>query len=378
MSSTENYIDGIEDYYAGTDRILYVTPALGRFQKDRWDIQDNESIYYDKVLRRGYAEEKMVAIYAIANSGWFDAKYRRESRANAVDQMFDGLANVKFTMLSDVIDEEALFTFSPYCSDGKEITKVDVPINLLTNWGINPPNISENVAYEPKKNICSQIAGDKYTPVHAGWTYFDKMWPMYWTMGNVANTSADTSVLQRFVAYRINVYDIDNYPEPDVNEVQFLNKDGNAYYRAVLAKSVLDVQDQNALVTWKDCKKAGGTDDDCMAQITYTPDGAAAAKEQGINVNAGDPRFPKPAAGDTETPEPKEQFRQYLADKYARLSPSFRLVQSAGTLKNYEDDAIAQGGENWSRLVIMETTIDQLNSYAADNLGFAVEYASRY
>jgi hypothetical protein len=115
-----------------------------------------------------------------------------------------------------------------------------------------------------------------------------------------------------------------------------------------------------------------------MAQITYTADGAAAAKEQGIDVNAGDPRFPKPAAGDTETPEPKEQFRQYLADKYARLSPSFRLVQSAGTLKNYEDDAIAQGGENWSRLVIMETTIDQLNSYAADNLGFAVEYASRY
>ena len=362
--STENYIEGYSEYM-NVDTIN-VDPVLGRFQKDRWDIQDNENIYYDKVLRRGYAEEKMVAIYAIANAGWFDAKYRRESRANAVDQMFEGLENVKFTMLSDVVDEEALFTFSPYCYSAKEnnIVKVDVPVNILTNWAITPPAAEDNVkVYTPKKNLCSQIKGD-YVPVHAGWTYFDKMWPMYWTMGNVANTSADTSVLQRFVAYRINAYDISNYPEPDVNETQFLNKDGNAYYRAVLAKSTLDVQDQNALVTWKDCKADGDDDATCLAKVKFTKDGAVAAGDPDLE---GTQRF-----------DSKEAFSKYLADKYARLSPSFRLVQSAGQLKGYEDDSMAEGAEGFSRLVIMETTIDQLNSFAADNLGFAVEYASRY
>ena len=431
FQSTENYIEGYADYMS-VDTVN-VTPVLGRFQKDRWDIQDNENIYYDKVLRRGYAEEKMVAIYAIANAGWFDAKYRRESRANAVDQMFEGLENVKFTMLSDVVDEEALFTFSPYCYSAteKKIVRVDMPINMLSNWAVNPPSADDEIAYTPKKNLCSQIKGN-YTPVHAGWTYFDKMWPMYWTMGNVANTSADTSVLQRFVAYRINAYDIDNYPEPDVNETQFLNKDGNAYYRAVLAKSTLDMQDQLGLVKWKDCKRAGGTDEDCMKLVTFTSEGAEAAnaalgvkwkidricvlsedettesdkcvdekeedaeeknKENGVEwknkdpecvlvkdeethsdlcLSEGDIRF---VAGDVT---PKEQFRKYLSDKYARLSPSFRLVQSAGKLKAGEDNDLANGVEGWSRLVIMETTIDQLNSFAADNLGFAVEYASRY
>ena len=441
-TSTENYVDGVEDMVQNPS--IKIDPVFGRFQKDRYDIQDNENIYYDKVLRRGYAEEKMVAIYAIANAGWFDAKYRRESRANAVDQVFEGLENVKFSMLSDVIDEEALFSFTPYCysEKTKKVVKVDIPINLLTNWAINPPFpdcvrdangeyilvqeegmprpdcIDENIAYSPKKNICSQV-GDDYVPIHAGWTYFDKMWPMYWTMGNVANTSADTSVLQRFVAYRINAYDIANYPEPDVNEAQFLNKDGNAYYRAVLAKSVLDVQDQFGLTKWKDCKRAGGTDEDCMKEVTYTKDGANTAnstlgvkfvdskgEDTTLCVPNNDNRpadpaecrcvvIPANAADELEDSDkciqegkerfaaggdvtPRAKFTQYLADKYSRLSPSFRLVQSAAQLKASEEADIAEGAEGWSRLVIMETTIDQLNSFAADNLGFAVEYASRY
>ena len=390
MQSTDNYIEGYADYIKTQDNAKYIdiTPVYGRFQKDRWDIQDTPEIYYDKVLRRGYAEEKMVAIYAIANAGWFDAKYRRESRANSVDQQFEGLENVKFTMLSDVVDEEALFTFSPYCyyqtlnEDTMETTnhivKADLPINLLTNWAINPPSAKGNLAYTPKKNLCSQV-NPEYAPVHAGWTYFDKMWPMYWTMGNVANTSADTSVLQRFVSYRINAYDIDNYPEPDVNEVQFLNKDGNAYYRAVLAKSTLDVQDQNAIYGvaqydskgnetvpdgWKSCKAKGNDDDTCLAKIVFSADGAAAAGDPSLK---GQQRFAT-----------KDELREYLADKYSRLSPSFRLVKSAAALKGDEEKNLAEGAEGFSRLVIMETTIDQLNSFAADNLGFAVEYASRY
>ncbi len=386
MQSTDNYIDGYADYIKAQPNSKYIDidPVYGRFQKDRWDIQDNEDIYYDKVLRRGYAEEKMVAIYAISNSGWFDGKYRRESRANSIDQMFEGLENVKFTMLSDVIDEESLFTFTPYCYYREEdpknkdtylnkVTKIDLPINILTNWAVNPPSANGNLAYTPKRNLCSQVSTE-YAPLHAGWTYFDKMWPMYWTMGNVANTSADTSVLQRFVAYRINAYDINNYPEPDVNEVQFLNKDGNAYYRAVLAKSVLDIQDQNALVKWKDCQaemkdqkdygQTGDTDSICLKEVVYTAEGAAAAGDTELT---GKQRF-----------QTKEAFRQYLADKYSRLSPSFRLVKSAAALKDFEDDKLANGADQWSRLVIMETTIDQLNSYAADNLGTAVDYNRSY
>ena len=461
--SEGNYIDGYADLMGGA---IEVTPLYGRFQKDRWDIQDNENIYYDKVLRRGYAEEKMVAIFAIGNTGWFDAKYRRESRSNSIDQQFEGLENVKFTMLSDVVDEEALFSFSPYCYSikTKAVVKVDAPINLLTNWAVNPPFpgcktdengnyimvevplangktaqdcLEEDYTYAPKKNLCSQL-GDEYIPVHAGWTYFDKMWPMYWTMGNVANISADTSVLQRFVSYRINTYDIDNYPEPDVNEVQFLNKDGNAYYRAVLAMSVLDIQDQFGLTRWKECNNPYDTADDdlCMKGVTFTKDGADAAnaelgvmwlykdkcvlikdentesdlcvdkdedgasktnKDNGVKwvskktdcvliednetiadqcFSEGDERFPKSAK--SSDPSPREQFTEYLAEKYSRLSPSFRLVRSAGKLKQSESDSIEEGAEGWSRLVIMETTIDQLNSFAADNLGTATFYVSHY
>ena len=390
MQSTDNYIEGYDDYIKERSSLwVDITPVHGRFQKDRWDIQDTPEVYYDKVLRRGYAEEKMVAIYAIANAGWFDAKYRRESRANSVDQQFEGLENVKFTMLSDVVDEEALFSFSPYCyyqtyDDKKDdvvnhVMKADLPINILTNWAINPPSANADLAYTPKRNLCSQITledGTNPYPIHAGWTYFDKMWPMYWTMGNVANTSADTSVLQRFVAYRINAYDISNYPEPDVNEVQFLNKDGNAYYRAVLSKSTLDVQDQNALYGvydpsiegsydgWKVCKAAGNDDDTCLANITFSAAGAAAAGN--------------PALKGTQRFESRAAFQQYLADKYSRLSPSFRLVRSAAALKDHEEASLAEGAEGFSRLVIMETTIDQLNSFAEDNLGFAVFYASHY
>ncbi len=409
--SMDNYIDGYADIAPG---VIQITPLLGRFQKDRYDIQDNEQIYYDKVLRRAYAEEKMVAIYAIANSGWFDAKYRRESRANTPDQMFTGLENVKFTMLSDVMDEEALFSFSPYCvnSETKAIAKVDVPVNILTNWGAFPEFaavdengnqlVQQGSIYNFKKNLCSQV-GEKWLPIHAGWTYFDKMWPMYWAMGNVANMSADTSVYERFIAYKIPAYDITNYPEPDVNEAQFLNKDGNNYYRAVLPTSALDSQDGAGLTAWKTCReekiRAGENDfTDCLAKVGYSKSGAAAAnaelglalfnegnKEDSANpekcihvetgaevevercIHTGDPRFPS-----------VEGFRKYLSDKYSRLAPSFRLVQSAGILKQSELDDMSEGKEGYTRLVIMETTLDQMNAFAVDNLGLAPYYVSRY
>ncbi|HPS31413.1 MAG TPA: zinc-dependent metalloprotease, partial [bacterium] len=365
--TTDNYIDGISDVYPASS-FVEVPMSVGRFQKDRYDIQDNSSIYYDKVMRRGFAEEKMVAIYAITNAGWWDAKYRRESRANAADQMFDGLANIKFAMLADVANEEALFSFTPYCVDTKnevngeivpKVVKVDVPVNLLTNYGAEPPfkNGTASLAYTPKKNICSQVGTPgQYVPLHAGWTYFDKMWPMYFAMGNVANTSADTSVYFRFVSYKIPVNEISLYPEPDVNEVQFLNQDGNHYYRAVLATSTLDNLDSRGLKKWQDCKKlrveAGLEFESCIEDVV--------------------------ADDNTQRFTTSEQFRVFLAAKYAKYNPAFRLVQSAGELKTSEVTAMESGDEGFSRLVIMETTLDQLNLFAYDNLGFAAYYASHY
>ena len=142
-----------------------------------------------------------------------------------------------------------------------------------------------------------------------------------------------------------------------------------------------------------------------MKEVTFTEDGAAAANnalgvmidengncvkiangpdatkdaedsDSDLCVKAGDERFPK--SDNLKDPTPREQFTEYLADKYSRLSPSYRLVRSAATLKASEEADIADGAEGWSRLVIMETTIDQLNSFAEDNLGFAVFYASHY
>ena len=96
-------------------------------------------------------------------------------------------------------------------------------------------------------------------------------------------------------------------------------------------------------------------------------DSAAGAAAAGDPSLKGKQRFESRAA-----------FQQYLADKYSRLSPSFRLVRSAAALKDHEEASLAEGAEGFSRLVIMETTIDQLNSFAEDNLGFAVFYASHY
>jgi hypothetical protein len=381
--TTENYPDGIremaEDFGMTEEDFVDVPASMGRFQKDRYDIQDNPNIYYDKVLRRGFAEEKMTAIYAITNAGWFDAKYRRESRANAADQMFEGLGNVKFAMLADVTNEEALFSFSPYCYDTltKKIVKADMPVNLLTNFGIEPPFFkarvvdgkADSAAYTPKKNICAMLNKDgRYVPFHAGWTYFDKMWPMYFAMGNVANTSADTSVYFRFVSYKIPVNEIGLYPEADVNEVQFLNQDENHYYRAILAASTLDVQDKQCLRLWQDCKKeklAASEDPEvCIQQCLFSKEGAAAVG--------------KPEIEGTQRFTTSEAFKDFLAEKYARYNPAFRLVQSAGVLKKSEDSDMTNGAEGFTRLVIMETTLDQLNLFAYDNLGFAAYYASNY
>ena len=74
-----------------------------------------------------------------------------------------------------------------------------------------------------------------------------------------------------------------------------------------------------------------------------------------------------------------DEFKDFLGDKYARYAPAFRVVRDAKILKNKElFDAASGSNEPYSRLVIMETTLDQLNSFVIDHFGSAAFYVSHY
>jgi len=402
FQSTDSYIDGISSdpapFGISKSDFIDVPSSMGRFQKDRYDIQDNPSIYYEKVIRRGFAEEKMVMLFTLSNAGWMDGKYSRESRANNIYQMFDGLENVVFNVLSDIATEESVFTFTPYCVDtelNNKVVKVKYPINLLTNYGAVPnfwPQDSPDKGYyEPGMNLCSMVDPSdpgRYVPLHAGWTYFDKMWPSYWAMGNMANVSADTSVLRRWITNVIPVHEISLYPLPDVNDVQFLNQDENNYYRASLPVSAMDNADASCFRLWRACRTdllENDVDDftPCLAEcvwpawhLTETVTAAhedwtadeVATEVARIQTDGEDVRF---AAID--------DLSKFLGDKYARYSPSYRIVRDAKILKDKElFDSTTGSVEPYSRLVIMETTLDQLNSFVEDHFGSAVFYVTHY
>lgn len=401
--STDNYIDGISSdpapFGISPSDFMRVPASMGRYHRDRYDIQDNPGIYYDKVIRRGFAEEKMVSLFTLSNSGWFDGKYRRESRANGLSNQFDGLELVIFNVLSDIATEEALMTFSPYCVDSADsdlgAVKAQYPANLLTNFGALPnfwPGESSlEGSYEPVPNICSMIDPSdpgKYVPLHAGWIYFDKMWPNYWAMGNMANISADTSVLRRWVSGVIPVYEIDLYPSPDVNEAQFLSQDENVYYRAQIPVSAMDNIDKMGFRAWRDCRDQRIKNDiedfsPCVLEVIW-PDWyltevitsnnptwnatQIAAELQRIKDEGEHVRFASEA-----------EFKKFLGDKYARYSPAYRIVRDAKILKDNEIEEASSGSrEPFSRLVIMETTLDQLNSFAQDQFGTAAFYVQYY
>ena len=403
FQSADNLIDGSrsEPSLAGlsSSDFVEVPGTMGRYHRDRYDIQDNPSIYYDKVIRRGFAEEKMVTLFTLSNSGWFDSKYRRESRANSIYQQFPGLENVVFNVLSDIATEESVFSFSPYCVDTEDddkVVKVKYPINLLTNYAALP-NFAPGEAnkkdymYDPAVNLCAMVdPGNpgRYVPLHAGWIYFDKLYPNYWAMGNMSNLSADTSVLRRWLTNVIPVHEISLYPPADVNEEQFLNQDENNYYRASIPVSAMDNADASGYRAWRACRTELLKNDiedftSCLADVKWprwhleekvaedNPEWESAeitAEVDRIQADGEDVRFTSIV-----------EFKDYLGEKYARYSPSYRIVRDAKVLKDQEVfDASSGSREPYSRLVIMETTLDQLNSYVKDQFGTAAFYVSHY
>ena len=401
--TTDNMVDGISSdptpFGMSKGDFIEVPGSMGRYHRDRYDIQDNPSIYYDKVIRRGFAEEKMVTLFTLSNSGWFDSKYRRESRANSLYGYMDGLENVVFNVLSDISTEESVFTFSPYCVDtelNNKIVKVKYPINLLTNYGAVPTfwptgGDEKDYMYDPVVNLCAMVDSSnpgRYVPLHAGWIYFDKMWPNYWAMGNMANISADTSVLRRWITNVIPVHEISLYPTPDVNEEQFLNQDENNYYRASIPVSAMDNADASAYRAWRACRTDLLENDvedftPCLAVAVWPewhlretitdahPDWTTeevTTEVERIQNDGEDVRFAS-----------INEFKEFLGDKYARYSPSYRVVRDAKILKEKElFDAASGSAEPYSRLVIMETTLDQLNTFVKDQFGQAAFYVSHY
>ncbi|HDT11486.1 MAG TPA: hypothetical protein ENN58_01970 [bacterium] len=379
FESTSKYIDGIREEAAlfgiDPDGFIDIPATMGRYHRDRYDIQDNPGIYYDKVIRRGFGLDKMVALYTLSNSGWFDGKYGRESRANSLYQLFKGLENVVFNVLSDISTEESLLTFSPYCvdiTDNNRIVRVNYPFNLLTNFGGMPQFAPEEsvdpIVYEPIHNLCAMADSSnpgRYAPIHAGWIYFDKMWPNYWAMGNMANISADTSVLRRWTSNVIPFHERPLYAPVDVNEDEFLSKDEDVYYRARIPVSAMDNADSFGYRAWRSCREEILKTDinadysTCITKVVW-PDWYTAG--------AGEQRFAN-----------VDDFRKYLADKYTRYSPAYRVVTEAKLLKEKEVfDASSGSREPYSRLSIMETTLDQLNSFAAAHFGIAAFYVQRY
>lgn len=407
--SMDNYIPGIEDeteIFGFDSNIIDVPASIGRYHRDRFDIQDNPGIYYDKVIRRGYAPEKMVTLFTLSNSGWLDGKYSRESRANGLSNMFPGLENVIFNVLSDIATEESVMSFTPYCIDtyiGGKVTRVNLPVNLLTNFGAAPEfwtGSEEDAMYDPSRNICSKVDKNdpsRYVPVHAGWIYFDKMWPNYWAMGNLANISADTSVLRRWTSNFIPRHERSLYAAVDVNEEEFLNKDENGYYRARIPASAMDNADAYAYREWGKCREAileADKNADVSGCITKAVWPVWKLKEFVLANNPSIAAIENPeeqeAAVDAEVERMQndgedlrftkvEEFKLFLTQKYARYAPSFRIVVNAKLLKEKELlDASSGSREPYSRLEIMETTLDQLNSFAADQFGTAAFYVQRY
>lgn len=408
--STDSMIDGVSSEAAifglDPDTFFHVDSTFGRYQKDRYDIQDNPSIYYEKVIRRGYAEEKMVTLFTLSNAGWFDGKYNRESRANNIYQFFPGLENVVFNVLSDIATEESVFSFSPYCIDneyvdpetgktGKKLVKVKFPINYITNFSANPEwwpaNLPYKGAYDPAINICSAVDSSnpvKYSPLHAGWTYFDKMWPNYWAMGNMANVSADTSVLKRWLTNVIPTHEISLYPPVDVHEEQFLNQDENSYYRASIPISAMDNVDAHGYRAWRSCRTALLKNDiedftPCLAEVKWPGwylEEVVGAENPGWNGNEVSAEVARiQNDGEDVRFTTIDEFSNFLGQKYARYSPSYRIVRDAKILKTKEVfDASSGAREPWSRLVIMETTLDQLNTFVMDQFGTAAFYVTHY
>ncbi len=454
-------VDKIEPYQTGywkvsnyvglsQDMLLQVPATIGRYQKDHWDIQDDPTVYYDKVTRRGYAEEKMVALYTLSNSGWFSSKYRRESMANSIgDGNALGLEHVKFRVLAEVANEDALLGLSPYCVHNGKVEKVALPIQTVLNYlggapfyggyqidlpsnmcayygmmtatGLEKEDIHapvedrQDVIWSNLKKQMDNAA--KYEPIMAGWTYYDKTWPLYWGMGNVANISADTTILWKFVTMTYTTAEKSLYPEPDVDEIEVLNSMGNRYYRAKLPVNDMLAEDRAALTRWKAKKAAGASDEEALCVPADPTDTSATASclhycsdpvtdgegivqldkygfvqyktsttcsgdivpPAGLQTLLNRYKFMKqagykvPVEVSAMVPD-RDTFAYYLRSTYSRFSPAFRLAWSLERYNTNPQGEVKSDPAD-QPVTIMETTLDSMNAWAKSNLDMTVMYA---
>ncbi len=236
--------------------VVDIDMRYGHHHKNHWDYQDDPTISEAKFDRIGFTNEKEAAMYILTNSGWWVEKYRYESMANAFHYLSDGFDNALYHMLSNVVNESSLTQFSRYCVsyDGENFDlKVFQPrINELFYWNFEDDETPVGSKWHPAKsdpttNFCEKLTAQEkallgegnedkanvYYPVHASWVYFDKMYPAFWSMYNLANTMADNTTHWYFNTQVIPVSERDQWADPDgVNEVECLNSKESLYYRA--------------------------------------------------------------------------------------------------------------------------------------------------
>jgi len=184
------------------------------------------------------------------------------------------------------------------------------------------------------------------------------------------NASADTSVLLKFGTFTYGTYRTDVRP-PDVDEIEVLNSLGNMYYRAKLPQSDLSHVDRADLAWWKARKAAGASDAEALCEWKNPPEydqGGNLSNEKECLTDGSGNFVPKYAN--------REAFRQYLEETYARFAPAFRLVKSLSVLSNQGTGGGQQSSDPTNyKVTVMETTLDQLNTFIADQFGTAIMYA---
>ena len=252
------------DYFGNTYITTEIGPNFGRYHRDHWDYQDDSTINYAKLIRRGFTIEKDMALNTMVLTGWWMDKYGYESMANGFHYLSDGFDSAVYHIMADIINEDRITTFSPYCArkvtdeSGKvvelEVKRYIPPTNTLLTWNVNPwfEPYSDAWAIEPTtpEPLCDKLSRDtneKWYPVHASWIYFDKRWPGLMALFWLPNTMADNTVYMYFQSRRIPLHEHSLYPEPEVimgtdphtgeptivgGTVECLNHKETMYYRA--------------------------------------------------------------------------------------------------------------------------------------------------
>ncbi len=354
-----------EDFNEAVSSVEYykLMPHDGaRYHKDHYDIQDDQTIYKEKLMIRGFTDDKIAAIYALSNTGWPSREYSRDSVAISLHGLSEGVKNAVFAVLSDMANEDSMLTFSPYCikkvGEKRELVNVknSLPVNTLFRFNSSIPFYDEDtpsrstralrMGSDFKNNLCALAmendgSGAVYEPVHAGWIYFDKMWPLFHGMNNFANMSADMIVYQQFMSLEIPYAERERYGEPDVEEAEF---EGNLrVYRAKIGRATMEVEDVVALDKWKACRK--GKDAETVEELCL-------GTEEGVTIKGVKTR---------------DDYRNYLFKKYARFNPAYRLVSDAGNVKNkvIATSDNTEGSASSRKLNYMETTLSQINRFGS-------------